>query len=277
MKIFRLVICLSFLILSNIYSQDDSIISVDQTKITLSTDIVPQWKVQAEIGGSSWYSEDSRTFFQGTEEYFVRDFQLRMDIPSLAFRIGVYKNIEVRFAAVFKQDFHTVESNSLFVISDKRGVYAGGPLEAGVKMKLFKENKILPSVAVKADIFIPAGDFYFHMDYVSPVFRLMLEKDLSKKFSIGANAAYGWNVYDYFTDKYGEFAFSLNASLSNKLAAFAEVFSYFQHKRTPDHRVDAGLKYRFARNVMAVVQGGFGISERAPDIFGSGGIGFLFP
>ena len=115
------------------------------------------------------------------------------------------------------------------------------------------------------------------MDYVSPVFRLMLQKNISKNFSIGANAGYGWNVYDYFTDKYGSYSLSLNASLGKKLGAFAESFSYFQYRRTPDHRIGAGLTYRFARNVLTVVQGGFGLSGRSPDIFGSGGIGFMFP
>ena len=115
------------------------------------------------------------------------------------------------------------------------------------------------------------------MDYVSPVFRLMLQKNISKIFSIGANMGYGWNVYDNFTDKYGSYSVSLNANLSKKLSAFAEAYSYFQYKRTPDHRAGAGLTYRFSRNVMVNVAGGFGLSERAPDLYGSGGIGFRFP
>ena len=150
-------------------------------------------------------------------------------------------------------------------------------MEAGIKVKLLEESKVIPSAAVKADIFIPAGNFYFHMDYISPVFRLMLQKNISKNFGIGVNAGYGWNVYDSFTEKYGSYSLSLNANISRKIGAYAESFSYFQNGSIPDHRIGAGLTYHFAKNVMAVVQGGFGISERAPDMFGSGGIGFMFP
>jgi len=267
-----------FTLTTNIYSQNDSVISVDHSKITLSTDIIPQWKVQIEVGGTSLYSRDKRIYYEGTPgEYYITSYQLDLALPYLTFRIGIFKNVEIRIASVFKQMHYRVESNSLQIFSRQNGYYGGAPVEAGLKIKLLEENKIIPSTAIKADIFIPAGNFYFHMDYVSPVFRLMLHKKISNNFSIGANAGYGWNVYDNFTDKYGSYSVSLNASVSKKLGAFAEAFSYFQHGRTPDHRLGAGLSYRFAKNVMAVVQGGFGISERAPDIFGSGGIGFMFP
>ena len=281
MKSRILLLCSIFLFNIIIYSQDDSILSVDHSKITLSTDVVPQWKVQAEVGGSSWYNAFEKTYNRGTVfENTVNYYNLRMSIPTLAFRVGVFRNVEFRLGLVFMQEFNiTKYKDNIISISTSRdnGVYGGAPIEAGVKIKVIEENKYLPSAAVKADIFIPAGDFYFHMDYVSPVFRLMLNKNLSKRFSLGANAGYGWNVYDYFTDKYGSYSVSVNASISGKLSAFAESFSYFQYKHTPDHRLGAGLTYRFARNVMAVAQGGFGISERAPDIFGSGGIGFMFP
>ncbi|NOS86406.1 MAG: transporter, partial [Ignavibacteria bacterium] len=203
-------------------------------------------------------------------------YNLRINNPSLAFRLGIFKNVEIRLGFVFMQELSGTIPERQNYNHTRNGIYSGGPIEAGVKIKLLEENKIIPSTAIKADVFIPAGDFYFHMDYVSPLFRLMLQKNISKNFSVGANAGYGWNVYDYFTDKYGSYSISLNASVSKKLGAFAEAFSYFQHERTPDHRLGASLSYRFAKNVMTVVQGGFGISDSAPDIFGSGGIGFMF-
>ena len=268
-----------FILIYNSYSQSDSVISVDHSKVTLSTDIIPQWKVQAEVGGSCWYSENTYTQLQGTpDQYTATYYSLRVNSPSLAFRLGIIKNVELRLGFVFIQDFYgTLCSDSWFYTERRNGIYSGGPIEAGVKIKLLKESKIIPSTSIKADVFIPAGNFYFHMDYVSPVFRLMLQKNISKNFSIGANAGYGWNVYESFTHKYGSYSVSLNANISRKLGAFAEAFSYFQHRYTPDHRIGAGLSYSFARNVMAVMQGGFGISERAPDLFASGGIGFIFP
>lgn len=268
-----------FLILcSNIYSQDDSIISVDHSKITLSTDIVPQWKVQVEVGGSSWYSNDSYIVLEGTMyEYSVSNYHLRINNPSLAFRVGILKNVELRAGFVFIQDFHSVNSTSLTIYNRRDGVYGGGPIEAGAKIKFFEGNKYFPSAAINVNLFIPAGNYYFHMDYVSPSFKLMLQKNISKKFSLSANAGYGWNVYDYFTEKYGNYSISLNTSLSKKINAFAEAYSYFQYKRTPDHRVGAGLTYLFSRNVMAIIAGGIGLSERSPDLYGSCGIGFRFP
>lgn len=274
-----LLLVVSLIILTcSIYSQNDSVTSVDHSKITLSTDIVPQWKVQIEVGGTSWYTEDTRSYLQGTPgEYKATSTHLLLDVPSLAFRVGIIKNVELRFAAVFKQEHYTMCSNSPIILNRQDGYYAGGPLEAGIKVKLLEENKMIPSAAIKADIFIPAGDYYFHMDYVSPVFRLMLQKNFGKKIGVGVNAGYGWNVYDSFTDKYGSYSVSLNATVNKRLGAFAESFSYFQNGRAPDHRIGGGFTFHLARNVMAVVQGGFGISERAPDLFGSGAIGFMFP
>lgn len=273
----KILFLILFISMACTYSQNDSVISVDHSKVTLATDIIPQWKVQIELGGSCWYTEFDYFFLPKTEyESIITYYNLKMNNPSLAFRLGVYKNAEIRLGVVFMQELSGTLPQRENYYHQRNGIYAGGPIEAGIKIKLFEENKIIPSTAIKADVFIPAGDFYFHMDYVSPVFRLMLQKNISKNFSIGANAGYGWNVYDSFTDKYGSYSVSLNASISKKFGAFAEAFSYFQHQRTPDHRLGAGLSYRFAKNVMAVLQGGFGVSGRAPDIFGSGGIGFMF-
>ncbi|HRJ04324.1 MAG TPA: transporter, partial [Ignavibacteria bacterium] len=268
---------LVFIFTINIFSQADSVFSVDHSKVTLSTDIIPQWKVQMEIGGSIWYTENTFTQLSGTpEQYTATYYSMRINNPALAFRIGVFQNVELRLGFVFIQEFYgTLSSDSWFFDGRRNGIYSGGPIEAGIKVKLLEENKLIPSTAIKADVFIPAGNYYFHMDYVSPVFRLMLQKNIAKNFSIGVNAGYGWNVYDNFTYKYGSYSASLNANVSKKLGAFAETFSYFQHERKPDHRIAAGLTYRFSRSVMTVVQGGFGISERAPDMFASGGIGFM--
>lgn len=270
---------LIFILITNLYSQSDSVLSVDHSKVTLSTDIIPQWKVQMEVGGSIWYTENTYTQLSGTpDQYTATYYSTRINNPSLAFRLGVIINIEFRLGFVFIQEFYgTLSSDAWFFDGGRNGIYSGGPIEAGLKVKLLEENKIFPSTAIKADVFIPAGDYYFHMDYVSPVFRLMLQKNLSKNFSVGANAGYGWNVYESLTDKYGSYSVSLNANVSKKLGVFAEAFSYFQHQHRPDHRIGAGLTYRFSRNVMTVVQGGFGISERAPDMFASGAIGFMFP
>ena len=81
-----------------IYSQVDSVASVDHSKITLSTDS------------------------QGTPgEYKVISTHLLLDIPSLAFRVGIFKNVEFRFAAVFKQEHYTTCSNSLLIYNRQVG------------------------------------------------------------------------------------------------------------------------------------------------------------
>ncbi len=278
MKTLFPILCLLFILCSNIFTQDDSIISVDHSKITLSTDIVPQWKVQVEVGGSSWYSKDTYIVLKSIiYEYSVSYYHLRINNPSLAFRVGILKNVELRAGFVFIQDFRRINSTSLTIFNRRNGIYGGGPIEAGAKIKFFEGNKVFPAAAINISLYIPAGDYYFHMDYVSPSFKLMLQKDISKKFSLSGNAGYGWNVYENFTEKYGNYSILLNAALSKKINAFTEAYSYFQYKRTPDHRAGAGLTYLFSRNVMAIIAGGIGLSERSPDLYGSSGIGFRFP
>ncbi len=126
-----------FTLISNIYSQNDSVISVDHSKVTLATDIIPQWKIQTELGGSCWYTENTFTHFQGAaEEYTATYYQLRINNPALAFRIGVFKNIEIRLGLVFIQDFYgTLSSDSWFFNERRNGIYSGGPIEAGLKAK----------------------------------------------------------------------------------------------------------------------------------------------
>lgn len=281
MKNIILFISLSVILFSNIYSQDDSITSVDHSKITLSTDIVPPWKVQVEVGGSSWYSKDEKTYDPGTiSENTISYYNLRMNIPSLAFRVGVFRNVELRLGLVFMQEFNRTkrESNIItFSSSNDNGIYGGGPIEAGIKYNFLERNKYLPQASLSVNLFIPAGDYYFHTDFVSPSFKLLLKKEISNNFTIGGNLGYGWNVYDRFTDKYGNYSIAIDARISKRLIAFAEVYSYFQYRRTPDHRTGAGFIYQFSRNVMANIAGGIGLSERSPDLYGSGGIGFRFP
>ncbi|MEO8512303.1 MAG: transporter [Ignavibacteria bacterium] len=281
MKIKILLLCSMFLVNTFLYSQDDSITSVDHSKITLSTDIIPAWKVQVEVGGSSWYSKSEKTYNPGTvSENTISYYNLRMNLPSLAFRVGVFRNVELRLGLVFMQEFNRtkLEGNIItFSSSRDNGIYGGGPIEAGVKYNFLERNKYLPEASVIVNLFIPAGDYYFHTDFVSPSFKLLLKKEISKNFTIGGNLGYGWNVYDRFTDKYGNYSIAIDAKISKRLNAFAEVYSYFQYRRTPDHRVGAGFTYQFSRNVMANIAGGIGLSERSPDLYGSGGIGFMFP
>jgi hypothetical protein len=278
MKFSILVLSLSIILYSNIFSQDDSITSVDHSKITLSTDIIPEWKVQAEVGGSCWYTEFDYFFLPGTEyESAMTYYNLRINNPSLAFRVGIFRNIEIRMGLVFIQEFNGTLPRRHDYYETRNGFYSGGPIEAGIKYNFLERNKYLPEASLNVNLFIPAGNYYFHMDYVSPSFKLLLKKEISKYFTIGGNLGYGWNVYDYFTDKYGNYSISIDAKLSKRLNAFAEIYSYFQYKQTPDHRAGGGFTYRFSRNVMANIAGGFGLSDRSPDLYGSGGIGFLFP
>ncbi|HMT12117.1 MAG TPA: hypothetical protein PKA39_10910, partial [Ignavibacteria bacterium] len=72
MKNSLLLVVSLILLTCSIYSQNDSVTSVDFSRVTLSTDIVPQWKIQIEVGGTSWYWHDTKTYSQGTPgEYKV--------------------------------------------------------------------------------------------------------------------------------------------------------------------------------------------------------------
>jgi hypothetical protein len=280
MKIPVLVLCLQFIFVSTMFCQNDSVTSVDHSKITLSTDIIPQWNLQVEIGGSSLYSESQNTYDAGTfMEYSVSSYSLATDMPALAFRLGIIKNVELRLGVVFKQlqTGYCYKGNILYNGSSRYGIYAGGPIEAGAKVKFLEESKLFPAAALNVKLYIPAGDFYFHMDYVSPSFTLMLKKDITKRVSIGANAGYGWNVYEHYTEKYGNYSVSGSINVIKRLNVFLEAYSYFLYKHTPDHRMGGGITFQFARNVMVVLAGGFGLSDRSPDLYGSGAIGFRFP
>lgn len=269
---------ISFLLFSAYtFSQDDSLISVDYGKSTLSPDIVSPWKVQMETGGSCRQTVYTFNLFNNNPDYTVKNYNFFMELPVLAFRLGLAKNLEFRIAGKFKLHIYTTRSNSEYYYNTDHGTYSGAPIEAGLKYKFLNETKYLPKAAASVNFFIPAGDYYFHMDYISPYFNLMLEKNLSKKFSLGINAGYGWNEYKNYKEKYGTASISLNTGLGRKLTVFAEATGNFQAEMLPDQRLGAGLIFRFAKNVVAVAGGGFGISSRAPDVFGSGAIGLMFP
>jgi len=70
------------------------------------------------------------------------------------------------------------------------------------------------------------------------------------------------------------YTLSVGYLITDKFGAFIESYSFFPEGSKGDHRLDAGLTYKFSPVVQWDISGGIGLNDIAPDSFISTGISF---
>ena len=189
--------------------------------------------------------------------------------PSLLFRYGIAKNMELRAGIDVINRKTTVSGTS----TSESG---SGPITVGTKIKLFTEKGSMPETAFLLNISLPYKDnSLFQSTYIGSEFRFAMSNSLSKKVSIS------YNVGGYFgagsPGATGLYSFAVGASLMSKLSAFAEIYGFMPQKNSPDHRFDAGISYLVLKNVAVDASFGLGISSKSPDYFIAGGVSLRLP
>jgi hypothetical protein len=259
-------------------------ISADNLGTTLSPLIVAEGKFQIEIGGSYWRRFYESTFYipETQSEGSKINYHTYIFSPAVKVRYGLLKFAELRLGIQFNQ--YLTESkygreyyNPCIQRSNCSHLYAWGPIQAGVKIKFLKNSKFIPASAFIADFAIPWGDYYSHMDKVSPDIKLAFLNKLPAGFSFKYNFGYLWNIYDSFTEEMGSYSAVLNYDLFPGITIGAESFGLFEPGRTPRLYAGGGFNYHAAQNIMFDLSGRGGLTDRASNYSFSLGVSLRLP
>ena len=233
-------------------------ISTDRPDQSESPYLMDKGYFQTEVGITSENDEPVKDFKTST-----------LSAPSLLFRYGAAKNVELRAGIEVLTSKTTISGNS----TSQSGM---SPIMAGTKIKLFTEKGSMPETALLLSITIPFKDnSAFQSDYIGTEFRFAMTNNLTKRFSLSYNI--GGEFGAGAPGATGLYTIALGASLVNKLSGFVELYGFMPQKFSPDHRFDAGLTYLILKNVQVDAAFGFGISEKSPDFFVGGGVSLRLP
>jgi hypothetical protein len=139
------------------------------------------------------------------------------------------------------------------------------PFAVGVKIRLADEKGWWPQAALIGHINLKSGSAEFEPAYTAADFRFTLAHTLSDRLSLSYNLGAEWN------GETPEAAFlytlSLGYTITDRLGAYIESYSFFPEESKADNRFDAGLTIKFSPVVQWDISGGLGLSKNAPDHF----------
>jgi len=181
-------------------------------------------------------------------------------------KYGVNEFLELRLITEFLGERAQVAEDP---VSKVQGF---SPLALGVKIKLADEKAFWPQAAFIGHINLKSGSKEFAPSYTAAAFRFTFAHTLSEKFALSYNLGAAWD------GETPEAAFlytlSLGYTITDRLGAFVEGYSFFPEDNKADNRIDTGITYKFSPVVQWDVSAGVGLSRNAPDSFLSTGISF---
>lgn len=272
MKTVKFLLVIAALFLSgHAYSQNDII--TDRPDQSESPYLVDKGYIQFELGVAI-----ERV---GVYKMTVTSDELTItnhSYPSVLFRYGLSKNIELRAGIEYIQEKYSYKFDRNYSYIAPPGITESGlsPLTLGTKIHMIKESGAVPQTALLLNIAIPfKEDSPFQSEYIGTDFRFTMTNNLNNRFALSYNL--GAEFGSGSPGATGIYSVSLGAALAGRLSAFAELYGFLPQKTSPDHRFDAGLTYLFLKNVQADASFGLGISEKSPDYFVGAGVSFRLP
>lgn len=213
--------------------------------------------------------------------------------PEALLRVGLFAEwFELRFGQNFARERTTLLDGSRETIRGAEDLYLG------VKFALTEQQKLFPEMALVFQMTVPTGSRDLSSREVLPGLNWLYGWDIVEdRLALGGstqlNRVRGAMFYPMFDElgqsaeplvekhSYTEFAQSItvNYSLTKQLGFYTEWFAFFPHSSLdPDvgseHYINGGFTYKFTPNTQLDLRIGFGLNERANDMFA--GIGFSF-
>lgn len=140
------------------------------------------------------------------------------------------------------------------------------PLELGIKAAVLKEKRWIPKTAFLLQTGLPRiSSGAFNAPHLAPTLRLLMENNVTEKFSINYNAGAEWDGYE--TQPEWMYTVVPGIDLGEHIHLFVEFYSFLQHAEAPEHTLDGGLEYFIGKNIALDVCSGFGINKAAPPYF----------
>ena len=242
---FLIIVCFAFSGFSN--GQELPPIQLDRPDQTECPFIVPKGYIQAENG----------LLFENADQH-----SQNYVLPTVLWKYGLTKKFEFRTVT----EFHTEKTAN----EQATGLV---PVTVGFKINLWQERGWLPLTSFIGHLAVNhAASKPFRDNSMDPSFRFTMLHNLSEKFSL----SYNLGIQTIGTKPTGIYTFSLGCTLTEKLAAYAELYGFAAINTLPDHRMDAGFTYLLNNNIMADLSGGLGITPNAPKNYISLGFSYRF-
>jgi hypothetical protein len=150
------------------------------------------------------------------------------------------------------------------------------PVMIGMKILLIEERDKIPQVSLIGHMSLPrVASPDFAATYFAPSFRFTIQHSLTEKISLGYNLGAQWDSETAVPT----FIYTLvtGFSLAEKIGAYIEAYGFAPQYSMPDHRIDGGFTFCPKSNMQFDLSGGIGLSDNAPDFYGSLGFSMRLP
>lgn len=234
----------------NLFGQDLPSIQTDRPDQTECPFIVPAHHFQIESGFNYEKADkdESNTLY-----------------PTLLWKYGVNEKFELRLIS----ELTTNRSNEVSTSGIK-------PVKVGLKTRLLEEKGIVPLTSIIAHLTLPTlATQAFQVTYYAPTFRFTMQHTLNEKFTLAYNLGAEWDGES--AEPTFIYTLTSGTSLTEKMGAYIEIYGFAPQKSKADHRADGGITYNIKPNILIDISGGFGITENAPEYYGSLGFSIRLP
>ena len=256
---FTIASCLFFNLLLSAQGDDPGDIQPDRPGLGESAQIVPLKYFQIEAGGNYQWDKPSDSVNV-----------VNLTYNSTFFRIGIFKNVELRLSFGARQDF-----SKFGTLRDKTNI-GFMPWGLGFKAKICEQKGVIPRTAFLGSLQIPYPSAKFlKTDHIAPYFLIPLEWDLRKDLLMTGNIGAYWNGNNanpaYFVSLGYDYA------LPKGFGVFIEGYATIDDDALFLPAINAGLVWLVKPNLKLDVSFGLGLNKVAPDGFVNGGISYRLP
>lgn len=236
---------LILLVCTKVYSQEENKhIETDRPNEAEVPYIVPRKMIQLETGVRI-EKESNRNWMASH--------------PSLLAKYGLYHWIELRVKTSYSSRYEHLIPNP----KTSTGLQ---PVELGIKAAVLEEKNWIPKTAFLLQTGLPrVSSKSFKAPHLAPTMRLLMENNITDKFSLNYNAGAEWDGYE--TGPEWMYALVPGIDLGEHVHVFAEFYSFLQRQEAPEHTLDGGLEYFIGKNIGLDICSGFVINKAAPPYF----------
>jgi len=209
-------------------------IITDRPDQTESSTTVPGKSFQMEMGfGSGNYNNERLSLF-----------------PTVLFRYGLSKSIELRFAEQLAGFNNKATSEPDFGLSD---------IELGVKIQVLKKEGINTEIAFISHVIIPTGSSELTNTNYGTINKIAISHGLNNFLELGYNLG-----YNCLGTGNGDLTYSLvlGIGLSDKMGMYAETFGAYSDFTEFTSNFDSGFTYLVKENLQLDFSLGIGLNHK---------------
>ncbi len=233
---------------------EGSAFSADRPGFSEPADAVPRGVIQIESGVT--FSVDTRP---ATVEY-----NLIEGSPLLRFGIG--GRTELRFSG---DGFRFSKDESPAGVERAHGI---SDCSIGAKIKVLKENGLLPAIAIQPELSLPIGHDQFSSSTLDPAIKLAWAKTLTHGFSAGGLLAFSWITGQERRVLQQGYSLSVAHSLPGGLGGYWEVYRISPTGAGSIWMFNTGITRMLRRNTQVDIEVGRTLKPTSPCWFVAGGV-----